>query len=88
MKALICGLLELYCIKCCKVNHHSNQNSINLFLINSSKDLIKKIKNVDYKFNKNLYISNSAKKIIKRCLTFDPDKRITPQEALNHEWFT
>jgi calcium/calmodulin-dependent protein kinase I len=33
-------------------------------------------------------ISNSAKNLIDRLLTFDPNERITAQEALQHPWIT
>ena len=31
-------------------------------------------------------VSESAKALIKKMLTINPKKRITPQEAIKHEW--
>jgi len=32
------------------------------------------------------YISKEAKLLVKRMLTYDPDQRITAQEALSSKW--
>lgn len=52
--------------------------------------VLRKIMNCDYKmagpeFN---VLSDNAKNLIARCLTLNPDDRITAREALGHEFFT
>ncbi|CEI89237.1 Putative CAMK/CAMK1 protein kinase [Rhizopus microsporus] len=46
------------------------------------------ILNADYNFDDPCWdgISSQAKNFIERCLTIDPDKRITAHQALEHEW--
>ena len=56
---------------------------------NSDKDILRKI--MDGYFDMKKYpwpiISSLAKDLIKKLLEFDPNKRITAEEALNHPWF-
>mmetsp|Transcript_71750 Transcript_71750/g.87973 ORF Transcript_71750/g.87973 Transcript_71750/m.87973 type:complete len:396 (+) Transcript_71750:67-1254(+) len=50
--------------------------------------LYKKIKNADYSFPKPYWnaISDKAKDIIQQLLVADPDKRLSANQALNHDW--
>jgi calcium-dependent protein kinase len=43
---------------------------------------------VDYELEQLKYISESATSLIKLMLTYDPKKRISAQQALEHPWFT
>ena len=48
-----------------------------------------KILNCDYNFDDEIFdnISDDAKNLIKKCLIYDPEKRITVSEALQHKFF-
>jgi serine/threonine protein kinase len=52
------------------------------------KEIFEKIKSGKYSFagTEWKYISKEAKFMIKRMLTFDPEERISAEEALNEEW--
>ena len=52
-------------------------------------DLIETIKQCAYDFEPEVwtYISGEAKLLIRQLLCIDPDKRISPANALQHAWF-
>ena len=51
--------------------------------------IFKKILKCDYNFNAPIWdeVSKEAKNLIKKMILTDPDKRITPSEALEDPWF-
>ena len=55
----------------------------------SDEEIVTKIKNGRFNMEKYPWpiISSQAKDLIKKLLEFDPNKRITAEEALNHPWF-
>lgn len=54
----------------------------------SRQELFRKILTADYEFHADSWsmISDEAKDLIKCCLTTDPEKRITAEQALRHPW--
>lgn len=52
--------------------------------------LFEKIKKVQYNFDAPTWenVSDEAKDVIKRLLVAEPDKRMTPDEFLDHPWCT
>ena len=55
----------------------------------SDEEIVTKIKNGRFNMEKYPWpiISSQAKDLIKKLLEFDPNKRVTAEEALNHPWF-
>jgi len=51
-------------------------------------ETVKKLQTVKYAWPKGTEISSEAKEFVYKLLKYDPSKRITAQEALNHVWIT
>ena len=51
--------------------------------------IISKVKKGQFAFSQKVWqtISDDAKDLVTKMLTFDPEKRISAQEALDHQWF-
>nr|AZL94174.1 calcium-dependent protein kinase [Cardiosporidium cionae] len=58
------------------------------FYGSSNREILKKVQSGNYSFEHKNWdcVSSQAKDLIKKCLTYDPRKRITAQEALQHTW--
>ncbi|GMH77876.1 hypothetical protein TrST_g12464 [Triparma strigata] len=54
----------------------------------NQKELFRKIKEGEYEFHPEFWnqVSSDAKDLIKRCLTVNPDERITCAQACTHQW--
>ena len=52
--------------------------------------LFEKIKKVQYNFDAPTWenVSEDAKDVIRNLLVADPEKRLTPDQFLNHKWIT
>jgi len=54
-----------------------------ILTVRSSHDVYKLILVPEFK-----YVSRDAIDLLKRMLTYDPDRRISAEEALKHQWIT
>lgn len=66
---------------------------INLFILNSKLisiiDLIKLIENCDYKIEGDAWkdVSEEGIDLVRRLIVLNPNERLLPKDALNHDWF-
>ena len=62
--------------------HNMSQQNIvkNKIILNAST--------VNFPEDSNLEISESAKNFIRECLMYDPNDRLNPEQAFNHEYFS
>ena len=60
------------------------------FHADNNPELFEQIMNGDYSFHPSTWegVSEKAKDLVRKCLTVDPQKRITAKDALKHTWFS
>jgi len=60
------------------------------FYGDNNDEIFDKIESCEYTFPKKEWegVSKNAKSFIRKLLVLNPDKRMTPDEALNHPWLT
>lgn len=75
----------MFCIQCYVVINHFIQNSF----LKSIIDLIKLIENCDYSLEGEEWknVSEEGKDLVSKLIIMEPEKRLLPKDALNHDWF-